>query len=726
VIRLAARLAVSGGRESVVRLVLTAVGVALGTTLLLLLVAADPAIRAHQRAEAWQHTGRDASEQEGAGDPLLWSLTTDSVDGREMVVLLVAAGGPEAPVPVGLPHVPEPGELYVSPALGELVEQLPAGRLADRYPSAPAGTIGDDFLVGPDELVAVVGAAPEDLGDPNAPGGPLEVHQVRTAPAPLQFSDLLRLVLGVGAVGLLVPVVVFVSTSTRLGAARREQRFAALRLAGATPRQTNLMAAVEAGAAATLGAGVGFVGYLLSRPIAAGIEIDGEPSFVADVRVPIVLLVLILLAVPLVAVASALASLRRLQISPLGVARRSERSSPTARRLVPLVVGSFGFAVSLWFAIGSNEARSIVPVMAAFAVMIGGIVAAGPWLTVLVARFLRRSGRRAGTLLAGRRLEDDPATGFRAVSGLVLAVFVASTFAGITPALLAEAPSGGDGMVQPSTLVVELLPGTERAAAAAARVAALDAGADGGLVLHEDPDPSRLLADPAVGRGPTFLVACADLSVAAGVEHCPADGTAWVGVSQERLDLESSTIAASELDAVPPALLLLETDGSPATSDRVRTAVQQEVPGARTWLGAEAEEQSNRRLTQLQHLVEVALAIVLVIAGCSLAVAVAGGIIERARPFALLRLSGVRIGELRQVAMLEAAAPLLLMAGASAVLGLATSAVIVGMAGGIVWAPPAWGYWASLLGGLAVALAVAAATLPLLDRATAPDAVRFE
>ncbi|HET6775732.1 MAG TPA: hypothetical protein VFH36_20640, partial [Acidimicrobiales bacterium] len=62
-----------------------------------------------------------------------------------------------------------------------------------------------------------------------------------------------------------------------------------------------------------------------------------------------------------------------------------------------------------------------------------------------------------------------------------------------------------------------------------------------------------------------------------------------------------------------------------------------------------------------------------------------------------------------------------------ALLGLATSGVIVGLAGGgMPWRPPAVGYWLSLAGGLAVALGVAAATLPLLGRATAPSAVRFE
>ena len=91
------RLAVSGGRESVVRLVLTAVGVALGTTLLLVAAAADPAIRAQQRHTAWQYTGiaGDPPDSERAGDPLLWRLTDDAVDGRPMTVLRVAAMGPD-------------------------------------------------------------------------------------------------------------------------------------------------------------------------------------------------------------------------------------------------------------------------------------------------------------------------------------------------------------------------------------------------------------------------------------------------------------------------------------------------------------------------------------------------------------------------------------------------------------------------------------------------------
>jgi hypothetical protein len=724
VIGLGARLAVSGGRESIVRLVLTALGVAIGTTLLLLSAAADPAIRAHQRRVAWQFTGADQADLEGDGDPLLWALSDDVVDGREMVVLRVAATGPDAPVPPGLTHVPQPGEVHVSPSLAQLIDELPADRLADRFPSAPSGTVAHRYLAGPDDLVAVVGVAPEAL---EGVAGVRAVHHIRTRPATFQFTDFLRAVVGIGVVGLLMPVLVFVSTSTRLGAARREQRFAALRLAGATPRQTALAAAVEAGAAAAVGAALGAVGYLLLRPRVARIEIDGHPSFVSDVQVAPVVLGAILLAVPLLAVVAAMTSLRRLRISPLGVARRTGRPRPTARRLVPLLAGTAGFLVTLRAAAGSGSTRMLVPVMAAFALMIYGIVAAGPWLTVLTARTIGRTGRRASALLAGRRLEDDPAAGFRAVSGLVLAVFVASVFSGITPAVMAESRTGGRGLIEGATMAAGLPSGTSAAAASAALDAAVAAGAGRGLVLRQDPDPDRPLADAAAGRGPTALVACTDVDVLGITAPCPAGGTAWIDGENDDSTLEPAPYTAAQATSMPAETVVVETDGTAATTDRVRTAIQRAVPGAMPRLGSEAATEASSRLSQVSRMVNLALTVTLIIAGCGLAVAVAGGIIERKRPFALLRLSGMHLAELRRVALLEAAAPLLLIALASALLGLATSGVIVGLAGGgMPWRPPPVGYWLSLAGGLAVALGVAAATLPLLGRATAPSAVRFE
>ncbi len=128
-----------------------------------------------------------------------------------------------------------------------------------------------------------------------------------------------------------------------------------------------------------------------------------------------------------------------------------------------------------------------------------------------------------------------------------------------------------------------------------------------------------------------------------------------------------------------------------------------------------------------ERITNLALAVTLVIAGCSLAVAVAGAIVERRHAFAQLRLAGTRLSELRRVVMAEAAAPLLIVAAASVGLGLLVAALVLSAAGGNQsFTLPGTGYWLSLAGGLGAALLVVMATLPLLARLTDLDAARIE
>ena len=47
--------------------------------------------------------------------------------------------------------------------------------------------------------------------------------------------------------------------------------------------------------------------------------------------------------------------------------------------------------------------------------------------------------------------------------------------------------------------------------------------------------------------------------------------------------------------------------------------------------------------TIAQRLIDAAVALTLIVAGCSLAVAVGGGLVDRKRPFTLLRVSGVPV-----------------------------------------------------------------------------------
>ena len=62
--------------------------------------------------------------------------------------------------------------------------------------------------------------------------------------------------------------------------------------------------------------------------------------------------------------------------------------------------------------------------MSSFAIILVGLFIAGPWLTMAAARVMARWTSRPGTLIAARRIADDPRAAFRAVSGLVLALFI--------------------------------------------------------------------------------------------------------------------------------------------------------------------------------------------------------------------------------------------------------------------------------------------------------------
>jgi hypothetical protein len=194
---------------------------------------------------------------------------------------------------------------------------------------------------------------------------------------------------------------------------------------------------------------------------------------------------------------------------------------------------------------------------------------------------------------------------------------------------------------------------------------------------------------------------------------------------------------AGDLTRLPLQAVLVKVN-SPATLERVRTYLAVNAPPQ---VGGDAEASPTpprtfgetlqirlARTTTFENILDAAVALTLIVAGCSLAVSVGGGIVDRKRPFTLLRVSGIQVSVLSRVVLLEAAVPLVTATVVAAAIAYGTSLLAVLRLAPAGTAIPQLGrdYYTIMGIGLVAAFAVIALTLPLLRRMTAPSTIRFE
>jgi hypothetical protein len=755
VIRLGLRLTLAGGREAAIRLVVTAAAVALGVMLLLAALAGINAVNAQNGRYAWLGSGAAFDHPQAAGtvahDPTWWVLNPGFVDGQLLGRVDVAATGPHPPVPPGIARMPGPGQYYASPALTRLLHDHPAGELADRFPGRQVGTIGAAALPSPDSLLVIVGRTPAQLA--HQPGA-REVTSIQTIPPSSCNGE--QCVLGVGidsngidlilscvAAGLLFPVLIFIGTASRLSAARREQRFAAMRLVGATPRQVSAVSAIESSVAAILGTAGGFGLFYALRPAIAAISFTGAPFFTSDLSLNLADVLAVAVGVPVAAAVAALIALRRVQVSPLGVTRRATPRPPRVWRLIPLLAGLAELAVIVGVGRPATTGGQIQAFLPGFLLLLAGLIVAGPWLTMAGARLLARRAQRPAPLIAARRLADNPKAGFRAISGLVVALFVTSVTVGIITTM-ADYRTGPTATPQVRNTVVDNFqnPGSGLPQAVpmpAATLARLQstAGVQGVTLVHTNPLGTSVVVR-AHGQGfksPAGLASCAQLARTPVVGRCtagaqvasvPVQGIDEFQASQTSTVWLAAGLPPSRLDRLPVTAVVVATNGAAAVN-RVQTV----LAGFHPFLAVpesiaetNAYNSANQTLIMEQQLADVIILASLPIAGCALAASVVSGLTERKRPFSLLRLAGTPLGVLRRVVTLESAVPLLVVAVLSIAVGFGGAELFLRAQLGYTLRPPGPGYYGIVVAGLAAALGIIAATLPLLKRVTGPEVAR--
>ncbi|MDT0387133.1 ABC transporter permease [Streptomyces dubilierae] len=416
------RFALAGGREGWTRALLTAVGVGLGVALLLLTTALPNALTERDRREEARSDHTLSQQEMPKADDTLVVLDADTTfRDRDVRGRLLEQEGPRAPLPPGLSEFPADGTMVVSPALKELLASGEGKLLRERLPYRITGTIGEQGLIGSQELAFYAGGEKlaDRLGSGTA-GARIDSFGNPDLGSPDPWDPVLLLLVLVVFVVLLMPVAVFIAAAVRFGGERRDRRLAALRLVGSDGRMTRRIAAGEALAGSVLGLVLGTGFFLLGRELAASVEVFHVSVFPSYLNPSPLLAALVALAVPTAAVLVTLFALRGVVIEPLGVVRTAR---PARRRLWWRLLLPLGGLAMLAPMIGQGDDGGTFNqylVVGGVMLLLVGVTALLPWVVETVVARLGSGG--VAWQLAVRRLQLSSGAAARMVNGIAVAV----------------------------------------------------------------------------------------------------------------------------------------------------------------------------------------------------------------------------------------------------------------------------------------------------------------
>jgi hypothetical protein len=247
----------------------------------------------------------------------------------------------------------------------------------------------------------------------------------------------------------------------------------------------------------------------------------------------------------------------------------------------------------------------------------------------------------------------------------------------------------------------------------------------------------------------------------AGLRQFPALGRCAAGENAVQANINNDILTDNPLTITLPVVTganptapagtaklsvgaLLVTTGNAAELEKARTlitlfdATEVANRGLDDWQMGNAEPETFGEIAQIRNqddnnaetVVLAIVALTLLMAACSLAVTVGGGIVERRRPFTLLRLSGTSGATLYRVVVLESVLPLVTASFVAAATGIGVAIPLVKALPSLRNEPsvahPGTVYYLAMGVGLLVALLVISSALPLIRRVTQPNGARFE
>ncbi|PPF91263.1 hypothetical protein C5C03_00085 [Clavibacter michiganensis] len=648
-------------------------GVSVTVILILFLWSAAAALGQRVSQGAWTELGNAAEVDAGhqtelthgelRSGELAVASRVDFFRGRPVTVIDVATGGgPSTSVP-GLKRIPATGEYAPSLGLAKEIATHPDDELGDRY-GVQVATIQPEATDSDAALIAVRGATPEAVFAARG-------YLVDGWKTDSFTSQSYRAFAFLGSLALLLPLLLLIAAVTDLGSAQRMERLSTLRLLGATPMRVARLASVETAITSLAGGVLGVLGYTVLAPVASStrtLSLFDQLELVASLGRGALVVIVIMMASVLVTAVRVL----RVGVGPLGSQRPPVESRPSTTRLIPLLLGVAGTVVGLLLitdyddvfydltGIDVPEGR-IVPlfVVASLAVVLLGMLVAGPVAVHGMALLLARFARGPAATIAFNRIARNPRASFRAVGGTMVAVFIASVFAG-------GVSTSRDAFSVPGAMPASIVSG------ALDPDAPDDASADANLVASWRGVPGVTGAAIAYSTGGDDLFVRGEDAAALGLS--PSDGVMsfdFGAVFEESL----GQVAVPDMPSGAwPDSVFVATDGSDAAVDRARTLIASSGMALAGKLPATSADGNVGTATTLFQELEFYLAaypailFAVDVGVLILAVSALSSVLERRRFLALLRLTGMPTRTMRSAVAIEGAVP---FAGAVLVGGVA-------------------------------------------------------
>lgn len=253
-------------------------------------------------------------------------------------------------------------------------------------------------------------------------------------------NDGLGLWLMLAAIACTFVVPTLLSTTAQaavVGAAGRERRLAVLRLVGLSARDITAMTVLETGGQAVMGITLGFLISVLIVPLFSALSFQNTPIGMRELYLPWWGYVAVAAMVLLLALSAAYLGMRRVRVTPLGVAKR--QVSPMLKRwrlVVFLLIAIPGYFFISHFSF-SAAAGVVIATLTFLFLVVSAVNLVCPYILQLVARIMALLPGKAHFVATQRVLFDAKAVWRRSS---------ATALFGLLAGYLVISPLGNDAL----------------------------------------------------------------------------------------------------------------------------------------------------------------------------------------------------------------------------------------------------------------------------------------